>query len=114
MIYKLAGLLRSSPIEGRTLSNWLRDDVIKGIAVHLIEHGVTLATDNDADDEWVSVIECLPTESGEYLCAVIEPVSGGISIRRRYMLMYDAYEKLWVCENMIVTHWTLAPDLPKS
>lgn len=47
MIYKLTGLLRSSPIEGRTLSNWLRDDVIKGIAVHLISNGVTFAEDNN-------------------------------------------------------------------
>lgn len=108
---KLIELLQSA--ESAVYWDSSDESFINKIADHLIANGVTFATDNNVTCKWVSVIECLPTESGEYLCTVIEPVSGGISIRRRYMLKYDAYEKLWVCENMIVTHWTLAPDLPK-
>ena len=92
------------------------------IADHLISHGVTV-------QEWISVDDRLPEDSGYYLVVYRDKYNGSISIA------FDMYVKcnigewwesefacditkqfLWVArlQNQEITHWMSLPEPPKG
>ena len=57
---KLIEILKQAPFEGKVLDEWWFEEKIKRIADHLIAHSVTV-------QEWISVDDRLPDETGRYL-----------------------------------------------
>ena len=83
------------------------------IADYLISHGVTV-------QEWISVNDKLPDQSGEVLVIVSGNPQKNITLNCAYELAeYDPYGgwimEMWPeWEDAVVTHWMPLPELPKG
>ena len=83
------------------------------IADHLISHGVTV-------QEWISVKDRLPDQSGEVLVIVSGNPQKNITLNFAYELVeYDPYDgwimEMWPeWEDAVVTHWMPLPLPPKG
>ncbi len=68
-------------------------------------------------NEWISVKEKLPKETGSYLASILRPNGKGGAIRDCWVLYWGGagYSgRMWTCEDAIVTHWMPLPDPPKE
>ena len=87
------------------------DEIVKlgAIADALLASGVI-------KDKWTPISVEKPEKGNithkhsDYLCTVLIPSLGGAYRKEIKALSYDAYQKRWNCEGMIVTHWMPAPD----
>ena len=83
------------------------------IADHLITNGVTV-------QEWISVKDKLPDQSGEVLVIVSGNPQKNITLNCAYELAeYDPYDgwimEMWPeWEDAVVTHWMPLPQPPKG
>lgn len=130
---KLFKLLRLAPHEDRTLSNWIRDNSIKGIADYLIDNGVTFAEDNNVPCKWIPVSERLPEDDERVRehkdfrlslrSVLIHDKDRGVLIANRYKVVACGTVCLdelvtdgWVWSNNAqnVTHWMPLPEPPKE
>ena len=88
-------------------------EVADGIADFLIAHGVTA-------QEWISVRNKLPDQSGEVLVIVSGNPQKNITLNCAYELAeYDPYGgwimEMWPeWEDAVVTHWMPLPPPPKG
>lgn len=73
----------------------------------LVEHGVTIATDTNVGDKWVSVDERLPEKTGMYIvCTAKNAV---------YCAKYYSNGRSFgTAMGTKVTHWQPLPALPKG
>ena len=112
---KLVELLREAPynIFGNKLGNCYFDSCLGLIADHLIANGVTV-------QEWISVDDRLPDQSGEVLVIVSGNPQKNITLNAAYELAeYDPYSgwimEMWSeWEDAVVTHWMPLPRPPKG
>ena len=112
---KLVELLREAPynIFGNKLGNCYFDSCLELIADHLITNGVTV-------QEWISVRDKLPDQSGEVLVIVSGNPQKNITLNCAYELAeYDPYDgwimEMWPeWEDAVVTHWMPLPLPPKG
>ena len=118
---KLVELLREAPynIFGNKLGNCYFDSCLELIADHLIANGVTV-------QEWISVDDRLPDETGRYLAVkkrIAPDELGGnrtdIVILRFFVddgFRMPTHIPDWINEeiNEEVTHWLPLPELPKG
>lgn len=64
---------------------------------------------------WVNAKSKPPERGGSYLCVVARPDDGGMAITKSKMLLYfNAANRRWNCEGMLVTHWMPLPGLPEA
>lgn len=83
------------------------------IADHLIANGVTV-------QEWISVNDRLPDQSGEVLVIVSGNPQKNITLNYAYELAeYDPYDgwiiEMWPeWEDAVVTYWMPLPEMPKG
>ena len=83
------------------------EETVEDIASYLIKSGVTV-------QEWISVDDRLPEESGYYL--VFEDIgrSEVLSYSKKYQA-FNAYDDSYSESNVIpVTHWMPMPNPPKG
>ena len=83
------------------------EETVEDIASYLIKNGVTV-------QEWISVDDRLPEESGYYL--VFEDIgrSEVLSYSKKYQA-FNAYDDSYSESNVIpVTHWMPMPNPPKG
>ena len=112
---KLVELLREAPynIFGNKLGNCYFDSCLALIADYLITNGVTV-------QEWISVDDRLPDQSGEVLVIVSGNPQKNITLDCAYELAeYDPYDgwimEMWPeWEDAVVTHWMPLPLPPKG
>ena len=65
--------------------------------------------------EWKRYPNHRPSDTDEYLCVVLIPDDAGGYDRRQKVLRWESgYIGKWICENMIVTHWTDCLAFPKE
>ena len=87
--------------------------MVSGIVDALIENGVTV-------QEWISVRDKLPDQSGEVLVIVSGNPQKNITLNCAYELAeYDPYDgwimEMWPeWEDAVVTHWMPLPLPPKG
>ena len=82
-------------------------EVADGIADFLIAHGVTV-------QEWISVDDKLPEDSGYYLVAYQNKHNGSTTIDIDMYVICNAGE-WWSNEYKYkITHWMELPELPKG
>lgn len=108
---KLFELLRLAPHEGRTLSNWIRNDSIKGITDYLIAHGVTFADVPDTNVvKWIPVSERLP----EIFAHVLVQIPGEkpfVTVHEGWRNPYGGWNADgFTRESDEVTHWMPMPE----
>lgn len=53
-----------------------------------------------------------PIESGKYLTFVMCPGNNGKSLTEIRTLYWDGLTKTWICQGLIVTHWTIDFNYP--
>ena len=89
------------------------DYSFEDVADHLIMNGVTV-------QEWISVDDRLPDQSGEVLVIVSGNPQKNITLNCAYELAeYDPYSG-WIMgmwpewEDAVVTHWMPLPEPPKG
>lgn len=65
-------------------------------------------------NKWVDAQIRLPNEEEfnnltgrKFLCRVLVPEKGGKASAKFVVLEYDSYSKCWICDNMLVTHWSI-------
>ena len=112
---KLVEILKQAPFEGKVLDEWWWEEKIRIIADHLIRNGVTV-------QEWISVNDRLPDETGRYLAVKkrIAPDELGGSRTDIVILRFfvdDGFRMPthipdWINEeiNEEVTHWMPMPS----
>jgi hypothetical protein len=92
---------------------------VEMLADHLIENGVTFATDNNVGSKWISVKDRLPETN--YRTMVIVCVDGKKSAARWFERttirgkLVERFKYPWdviTCEN--ITHWMPLPQPPKG
>ena len=89
------------------------DEIVERIADHLITNGVTV-------QEWISVKDKLPDQSGEVLVIVSGNPQKNITLNAAFELAeYDPYDgwimEMWPeWEDAVVTHWMPLPLPPKG
>ena len=117
---KIVELLREAPynIFGNKLGNCYFDSCLELIADHLISHGVTV-------QEWISVDDRLPEESGLYItfgCTAV-PVRllhnfdkdmGKFGVWWDYDTDGKKHPRYRFIEAEDITHWMLLPQPPKG
>lgn len=79
------------------------------IAERLIENGMTIATDTNVGDKWISVEDRLPEESDEYLAYCGE--YDGICVLHHEVLETKSW---WITQWKEVTHWMPLPEPPSE
>ena len=83
------------------------DEIVERIADHLIANGVTV-------QEWISVEDRLPEDSGYYLVVYRDKYNGSISIALDNYVKCGAGE-WWASEfTHNITHWMPLPEPPKG
>ena len=104
---KLIEILKQAPFEGKVLDEWWWEEKIKRIADHLIRNGVTV-------QEWVSVEDRLPEESGYYLVFTDVGRNEVLSYSKKYQA-FNAFDDAYSEENVVpVTHWMPLPLAPED
>ena len=104
---KLVELLQSAP------ADIMGNHGVGELADHLISHGVTV-------QEWISVDDRLPDQSGEVLVIVSGNPQKNITLNCAYELAeYDPYGgwimEMWPeWEDAVVTHWMPIPEMQKG
>lgn len=93
-------------------------DEVERLADHLIENGVTFATDKNDGGKWISTTDYLPPPFMPVLV-----MRKNLKSRRSFysvetLDLYDGGERFWSKDNVswetIVTHWMQLPHPPKE
>ena len=53
-----------------------------------------------------------PPTSGKYLAYVTYPGSNGRAMNEIRTLYWDNIDKAWICQGLIITHWTIDFNYP--
>lgn len=103
---KLIEILKQAPFEGKVLDEWWWEEKIRIIADHLISNGVTV-------QEWISVDDRLPEESGMYIVTANDGHAQRVSF-----VLWQKKNRMWNLTGARsywrVTHWQPMPKPPKG
>jgi hypothetical protein len=107
---KLVELIGSTEYgNGSLVGKNFQQGFIGKIADHLLDNGVTFATDTNVGGKWIAVTERLPKKQGFYLVA--HQRSGCVAERFYYQDCPDLFVKT---TGDPVTHWMPTPEPPAA